>query len=71
MEGIVKFYNVERGFGFIIERESGKEYFVHRTGLLEDITKGNEVGFELKPGKKPIKGEIPMIAVGVYLRKKG
>jgi cold shock protein len=70
MIGIVKFYNGEKAFGFIIEKETGNEYFVHRSGLLEDIQKGNEVAFELKESKKEIRGEKPMIAVNVYITKK-
>jgi hypothetical protein len=31
--GTVKFFNETKGFGFIKEDESGKEYFVHVTGL--------------------------------------
>ncbi len=33
MEGKVKFFNETKGFGFIKESQSGKEYFVHITGV--------------------------------------
>ena len=50
--GTVKFYNGAKGFGFITENESGTEYFVHVTGLIDEINEGNNVEFELKEGKK-------------------
>jgi CspA family cold shock protein len=51
MQGIVKFYKEDKGFGFITD-ESGKDVFVHATGLTEEIRKGDEVSFDLKDGKK-------------------
>ena len=50
--GTVKFYNGAKGFGFITENESGTEYFVHVTGLIDEINEGDAVEFELKDGKK-------------------
>ena len=50
--GTVKFYNGSKGFGFITENESGTEYFVHVTGLIDEINEGDNVEFELKEGKK-------------------
>jgi len=50
-QGIVKFYQQDKGYGFIVD-ESGKEIFVHATGLSEEIKKGDEVTFDLKEGKK-------------------
>ncbi len=51
-KGTVKFFNESKGFGFIVEDESGKEHFVHVTGLIDEIKEGDEVEFELKEGKK-------------------
>ena len=51
-KGTVKFFNDSKGFGFIIEEDSKKEYFVHISGLVDDIREGDEVEFELKEGKK-------------------
>ncbi len=50
--GTVKFFNEAKGFGFIIDEESNKEYFVHVTGLIDKINEGDNVEFELKEGKK-------------------
>ncbi len=51
-KGIVKFFNKTKGFGFITETETKEEYFVHVTGLIDDIKEDDEVTFELKEGKK-------------------
>ncbi|NOQ73084.1 MAG: cold-shock protein [Crocinitomix sp.] len=50
--GKVKFFNESKGFGFILDNESGKEYFVHISGLIDEIREDDEVTFELKEGKK-------------------
>ena len=50
--GTVKFFNGSKGFGFITEAESGTEYFVHVTGLIDEINEGDNVEFELTEGKK-------------------
>lgn len=51
-QGTVKFFNESKGFGFITESDSGTEYFVHISGLIDDIRQGDTVEFELKEGKK-------------------
>jgi cold shock protein len=50
--GTVKFFNGAKGFGFIIEDETKEEFFVHVTGLIDEINEGDAVEFELKEGKK-------------------
>ena len=50
--GIVKFFNETKGFGFIKEENSGTEYFVHVTGLVDKIRQDDNVSFEVKDGKK-------------------
>ena len=51
-KGTVKFFNELKGFGFIKDENSGKEYFVHSSGLNDTITENDEVTFELEMGKK-------------------
>lgn len=50
--GTVKFFNETKGYGFIKDNESGQEYFVHVTGLVDKIKENDEVTFELQEGKK-------------------
>ncbi len=52
MTGTVKFFNESKGFGFIVDNEDNKEYFVHISGLVDEVTEGNEVTFDLKEGRK-------------------
>ena len=48
----VKFFNETKGFGFIVEEDTNKEYFVHVTGLVDKIKENDEVEFELQEGRK-------------------
>ena len=50
--GKVKFYNSEKGFGFIIDNETNNDVFVHRSGLIDTINEDDEVSFEIKEGQK-------------------
>ncbi len=50
--GTVKFFNDSKGFGFIKEEKSGIEYFVHVSGLVDEIKENDEVSFDLQDGKK-------------------
>lgn len=51
-KGTVKFFNQAKGFGFVIEAETEKEYFVHVSGLVDQIRENDQITFELKEGKK-------------------
>ena len=51
-KGTVKFYNDSKGFGFIKDANSPKEYFVHSSGLKESIEENDEVIYDLEEGKK-------------------
>ena len=51
-KGTVKFYNDSKGFGFIKDADSPKEYFVHSTGLKDKIKEEDEVTFDLQQGQK-------------------
>lgn len=50
--GTVKFFNVTKGFGFIRDEETGEEYFVHVSGLIDKINENDNVTFELQEGRK-------------------
>ena len=62
-KGTVKFYNDSKGFGFVKDSNSDKEYFVHSTGLKDSIRENDEVTFDLEEGKKGLN------AVNVKLAK--
>lgn len=50
--GKVKFYNEFKGFGFITDNDSSKEYYVHSTGINGSIKESDEVTYDLEEGKK-------------------
>ncbi|GAB1309392.1 cold shock domain-containing protein [Urechidicola sp. KH5] len=50
--GTVKFFVEDKGFGFITEDGSNTDYFVHVSGLIDSISEGDKVEFELKEGRK-------------------
>ncbi len=51
-QGTVKFFNTEKGFGFIKSETSNEEIFVHATGLIDEIKENDHVEFELQQGRK-------------------
>lgn len=51
-KGKVKFFDETKGFGFITDNEDNKEYFVHVSGLIDEISEDDEVEYNLKEGRK-------------------
>lgn len=51
-KGTVKFYNDSKGFGFIKDLETSKDYYVHSSGLKESIKENDKVSFDLEQGRK-------------------
>jgi len=53
--GTVKFFNAEKGYGFI-SREGGEDVFVHYSNIAgsgyRSIDEGQQVEFEVGPGRK-------------------
>jgi CspA family cold shock protein len=53
--GTVKFFNVEKGFGFI-SQEQGDDVFVHFSNIqgegFRSLAEGQAVEFEIGPGRK-------------------
>jgi CspA family cold shock protein len=56
MTGTVKFFNGERGYGFIKPDDGGRDVFVHITAVeragLKSLMEGQRISFEVEPDKK-------------------
>jgi cold shock protein len=56
MVGIVKFFNSERGYGFIKPDDGGRDVFVHITAVeragLKSLNEGQRITFDIEPDKK-------------------
>ncbi len=54
--GIVKFYNDQKGFGFITPDKGGKDVFVHATALeragMRGLAEGQKVAFDTEPDRR-------------------
>ncbi len=54
-QGVVKFFNGQKGYGFITPNNGGKDLFVHASnvdGGSADLTEGCAVEFEVGTGRK-------------------
>jgi len=50
--GKVKFFHEAKGFGFVVDEDSGREYFVYISGLIDAVKKNEKVSFELADGER-------------------
>ena len=54
--GTVKFYNSQKGFGFIKPDDGGKDVFVHVTAIeragISSLDEGMRISFEMEPDKR-------------------
>ena len=51
-EGTVKFFNSEKGFGFISPNDSREDIFVHSSGLIDEIRENDKVKYDTEQGQK-------------------
>ncbi|MFM1877034.1 MAG: hypothetical protein RL266_2771 [Bacteroidota bacterium] len=50
--GVVSFFNHDKGYGFIKDTDNQESIFVHINNVTEEISEGNKVTFEVQPGMK-------------------
>ena len=57
--GTVKFFNSDKGFGFVAPEGGGKDVFVHATAVeaagMSSLSEGQRISFETQPDAKGLK----------------
>jgi CspA family cold shock protein len=60
-QGTIKWFNDEKGYGFISPDDGGDDLFVHHTGIsgsgFKSLEEGQKVSYEATQGKKGMQAE--------------
>lgn len=69
MQGVVRFYNQKKGYGFIDREDNKGDIFFHVTDVLESryLEQNDQVEFEVKEGRK---GKDKAVKVTLRAEKK-
>jgi len=51
-EGVVNYFNESKGFGFIIDKQSGERLFFHVNQLQEAVKENDRVNYDIEKGPK-------------------
>ncbi|MFW5364907.1 RNA chaperone/antiterminator CspA [Escherichia coli] len=75
MTGIVKWFNADKGFGFITPDDGSKDVFVHFSAIQNDgyksLDEGQKVSFTIESGAKgPAAGNVTLSLIPLASIKK-
>lgn len=51
-KGKVSFFNDSKGYGFVVDVDTNEKYFMHISGIIDDVTENDKVTFELEKGQR-------------------
>ncbi|GAB4164219.1 MAG: cold shock domain-containing protein [Winogradskyella sp.] len=51
-KGKVSFFNDSKGYGFVLDIETNEKYFMHISGIIDDVVENDKVTFELEKGQR-------------------
>jgi len=51
-KGKVSFFNDSKGYGFVVDVDTNEKYFMHISGIIDDVAENDKVTFELEKGQR-------------------